>query len=352
MDGSTRQGNGMVTAELTAREQQILFHVIDDFIRHGEPVSSAAVAKRNDVDVSSATVRNTMAALEEAGYLSQPHTSAGRVPTPRGMRNYVDLIASRAWEDSPLGVEFPEPPADDGMRTIARWASSLLSEHTDLAGLVMGPDPRNARIRDVRLVSLGPRRVLAIFVEDDGSTLERITTFEEPVDPKDLVSMQNYLAELGRGETLLRLRARVRGELTETRTRYKRLRRQALAVAHEATREHPVDLHVDGAFKFVEFADDLERIRDILRALEEKEHVIEILDQVCENARSPVTVIGPESGWEVGDDLSFVLCGYYRGPERAGVVGVLGPMRMDYARVIPLVDRVARVLNRELEVRA
>jgi heat-inducible transcriptional repressor len=343
----------MANAELTEREQQVLFHVVDDFIRLGEPVASAAIAAREAINVSSATIRNTMAALEEAGYLLQPHTSAGRIPTPRGLRTYVDFLVRNATPTPGLmDVGLKQPPPEDGGRTVARWASSLLSDHTDLAGLVLGPDPRNARIHDVRLVSLGPRRVLAIFVEEDGSTMERVTTFEEPVDPKDLVPMQNYLAELGRGETLLGLRAHVRGELTETRTRYRRLTRQALAVAHEATQDQPVDLHVDGAFKFVEFADDIEKMRDVLRALEEKERLIEILDQVCEDARQPVTVIGPESGWEVGDDLSFVLCGYYRGSQRAGVVGVVGPMRMDYARVIPLVDQVARVLSRELEVRA
>lgn len=337
-------------SELTERQQNILFHVIDAFIGNGEPVASSAIAKRESVSVSSATVRNVMSELEAGGYLVQPHTSAGRVPTPLGMRVYVDRLLQPKSESQVFRTPVDAPPGEDA-QSVARWAGSVLSEFSHVAGLVLGPDPNNLRIRDVRLVSLGPRRVLAIFVEDDGSTIERVTTFEEPVDPADLIPMQNYLTEIGRGCTLAQMRAKVRTELTETRTTYRRFMRQALAVAHEAARDQRSDLHVEGAFKFVEFADDLERVRDILRALEEKERVIDILDEICD-ARRPVTIIGPESGWDLGDELSFVLCGYYRGNDQAGVVGVVGPMRMDYARVIPLVDHVARVLSKELESRA
>lgn len=340
--------------ELNDREQKVLFHVIDDFIRSGEPVASSAVAKKDTIAVSPATVRNVMGALEDAGYLVQPHTSAGRVPTAQGMRRYVDLLSryGGAHDDRGLeiGTDVEDPPQEDS-RAAARWAGAVLADLSDLAGLVLGPDPNSVRVRDVRLVSLGPRRVLAIFVEDDGSTVERVTTFEEPIHPGDLEPMQNYLTELGRGRTLPQLRARVRSELTETRGHYQRFMTQALAVAHEVGLHHRSDLHVEGAFRFVELASDLERVGQILRALEEKERVIEILDQVCD-ARHPVAIIGPESGWDLADELSFVLCGYYRGPDRAGLVGVLGPMRMDYARVIPLVDHVARVLSTELETSA
>lgn len=339
--------------ELSERERKILFLVIDDFIRHGEPVSSAAVAAHEGVSVSSATVRNVMAELERAGYLVQPHTSAGRIPTATGMRVYVDVLvanAQSALSAANMPIRVDDPDADD-VHAVARWASSVLSELSRGAGLVLGPDPNRVTVSDVRLVALGPRRVLAIFVSDDGTTTERVITFEEPVDPADLLPMQNYLAELGRGETLPALRAKVRSELTETRTRYKKFMRQALAVAHEVIRDHRANLHVEGSFKLVEWAEDASRLRELLRALEEKERVIEILDQVC-HARTPVTIIGPESGWDLGGDLSFVLCGYYRGDNPAGLVGVLGPLRMDYARVIPLVDHVARVLSRELEARA
>ncbi len=340
-------------SELSDRHKKILFLVIDEFITHGEPVASSAVARREGVKVSSATIRNVMADLERNGFLAQPHTSAGRVPTALGFRSYVDVLVSDAGRQS-AAARLPEglaEPDGDDVRAVARWASAVLSQLSEGAGLVLGPDPNRTKIVDVRLVSIDVRRVLAIFVNDDGTTIERVITFEIPIDPHDLVPMQNYLAEIGRGATLPALRTRVRQELTDRRTQYKKFMTQALAVAHEVAREHRADLHVDGTFKFVEWAEDMQRLRDLLQAVEERERVIEILDQVCAE-RVPVTVIGPESGWELGDDLSFVLCGYYKGDDQAGVVGVLGPLRLDYARVIPLVDHVARVLSRELESRA
>lgn len=337
--------------ELSEREQKILLHVIDEFIRSGEPVPSSVVAAHPAVAVSSATVRNVMGGLESAGYLVQPHTSAGRVPTAAGMRRYVDLITRHGEPLDERGLElsagFDDLPPEEPQAAV-KWATAVLADLTELAGIVLGPDPSSSRVRDVRLVSLGPRRVLAIFVEDDGSTVERVTTFEAPVDPADLIRMQNYLAELGRGRTLAQLRTRVRAELTETRGHYQRFMTQALALAHDVGAEKRTDLHVEGVFRIVELARDLDRVSGLLRALEEKERVIQILDQVCD-ARTPVAIIGPETGWDLTDELSFVLCGFYRGADRAGLVGVLGPMRMDYARVIPLVDRVARVLSTELE---
>ena len=337
--------------ELTEREQKVLFHVIDEFIRHGEPVASGTIARKDAIDVSSATVRNVMGALEETGFLVQPHTSAGRVPTALGMRRYVDLLARHGVvaDDAELQIasDMEEPPYENP-RNVARWATGTLADLSELAALVLGPDPATRRVRDVRLVSLGPRRVLSLFVEDDGTTVEHVTTFETPVHPAELVPMQNYLTELGRGRTLSDLRGRVRAELTEARGQYQRFMTNALAVAHDVGLNQRSDLHVEGAFRFVELAGDLERVSAILRALEEKERVIQILDHVCESRR-PVAIIGPESGWDLAEELSFVICGYYRGGDRAGVVGVLGPMRMDYARVIPLVDHVARVLSTEFE---
>lgn len=335
--------------KLTEREQQVLFHVIDAFIGTGAPVSSGAVARRSEISVSSATVRNVLGSLEERGYLVQPHTSAGRVPTALGMRRYVDLLAEYGREHRVelATAELEDPPLEDP-RAIARWAASLLAELSDLAGLMLGPNPRTRRVRDVRLVALDPRRVLSIFIDDDGSTVERVTTFDQPINPADLLPMQNYLSQLGRGLTLSELRARVRKELTDARGVYRRFMMQALVLAHEVGEEQRSDLHVEGAFRFVEMAENLERASALLHALERKELVIQILDQACET-RTPIAVIGPESGWELANDLSFVLCGYYHGADQAGVVGVIGPMRMDYSRVFPLVDHVARVLSTELD---
>lgn len=341
--------------DLTSREETILLHVVRSFIDDGEPVASGAVARSGVVDVSSATIRNVMAELEQKGLLTQPHTSAGRVPTLMAMRYYVDVIAA-GYDKTSHGAEASlnqlrdRPPSE-----VVRLAGSMLSEMTHLAGIVLGPRLERVRLRDVRIVALRPEKLLAVVVTEDGRALERIVVLDEPVDPLTLTRSQNFLSDFVKGRTLRELRERVRHELAEAQSTYHDFVKTALTVsARVAEDEMTTDVHVEGHLNLLEHDDvgsDSERVRELLRALDDRENLVRILDALCE-ARRPVTLIGPEVGGTLGDGFSLVICGYYRGLEQAGLVGILGPVRMNYARMIPLVDRTARMLSRELVIGA
>lgn len=342
----------MGDSELTSREKSILVYVIRSFLEDGEPVSSGAVARSGVVDVSSATIRNSMAELEHKGLLAQPHTSAGRVPTLPALRFFVDAVASfydiDAEVDPGLMRLRDRPPSE-----VARLAGSMLSEMTQLAGIVLGPRLERVRLRDVRIVALRPEKLLAVVVTEDGRALERIVVLDEPVDALILARAQNYLSEFVKGLTLHELRERIRSELAEAQSTYRDFVRTALAVsARVAEDDSTTEVHVEGRLNLLEHQDvsnDAERVRELLRALDDRENLVRILDALCDSRR-PVTLIGPEVGGSLGDGFSLVLCGYYRGLEQAGLVGVLGPVRMNYARMIPLVDRTARMLSRELVI--
>ncbi len=345
----------MESSELTERQKAILVYVVRSYIADGEPVSSGAVVRSGVVEVSSATVRNTMADLEAVGFLEQPHTSAGRIPTLAALRFFVDQVTAEN-AGPPTGVEGElvqlrdRPPSE-----VARLAGLLLSDMTQLAGIVLGPRLERVRLRDVRLVSLRPEKLLAVVVTEDGRALERVVLLESPVDSVTLVRAQNYLSDFVKGNTLAELRERVRRELSEARADYRDYVRTALVVsAQVADQQAPTEVHVEGHLNLLEHADvvaDGDRLRELLRALEDREHLAVILGALCES-RQPMTLIGPEVGGALGDGFSLVICGYYRGLEQAGLVGVLGPVRMNYARMIPLVDRTARMLSRELVIGA
>lgn len=339
---------------LTERQRKILFRVIDEFIVTGEPVSSASVARSRVVDVSSATIRNVMADLEEAGLLFQPHTSAGRVPTPAGTRRYVNFLYEHNTSlQNPsreqLDREFSR--LGDGIESVAKRAGELISRLSSLTSIVSLTSLRKVRLKDIKLSLLGDSRVLVILVAEDGRVYNRVVRMVEPIEQGLLTKIQRYLTDLVGGQTLRAVRRRVEDERHLAEARYRDHVRQALEIGRKALEETPgPEVHVEGTLNIMdhrEFSDDVDRLRELLRALDEKDRVVQLLDKVCETRRSQA-LIGPELGWDLGDDLSLIVCDYYRGDEHMGSIGLLGPIRMDYARVIPLVDYAADVLSREL----
>jgi len=334
--------------DLPERQRQILFFVIADYIVRGEAVASAVVARSGAFEVGSATIRNDMSELEELGYLAQPHTSAGRVPTAQGIRAYVDYLSSRPFlnDASDLGL-----PDSDDVESVAAQAGVILSRLSNMAALVVGPHVAQMRLRDLKLVSITDTRMLAVLVTEDGRVLERMCTLELAVSSITLTRMQNYLSELVAGRTLEQLRRKVRDELTEAQHTYSDYQSAALAVGTQVTRERAETIRVEGLLHFLDFSEltsDVDRLRDLIRGIEQRERLLEILDTLGE-PRGTVAMIGPEMGDDLVRDLGIVISPFYQGADQIGLVGVLGPMRMDYARMIPLVDRVARVLSKSQE---
>ena len=339
---------------LTDRQSKILFRVIDEFIATGEPVASASVARSEVVDVSSATVRNAMAKLEEMGLLFQPHTSAGRIPTPAGTRRYVNHLytQNRALENpyrDTLEREFEGLGA--GVETATKGVGELISRLSHLTSIVSVTSLQKVRLRDINLTLLGEARLLVVLIAEDGRVYNRVVRMQEPLDQSLATQIQNYLSELIGGSTLAEVRRRVEDERRMAEALYHDFIKRALEIGRKALAETPgPEVHVEGTVNILdhqEFSRDLDRLRELLRTLEEKDRVAALLDKVWDAPQSQA-LIGPELEWGLGDDLSLIFCDYYRGNEQMGIIGVLGPIRMDYASVIPLVDYAASVLSREL----
>lgn len=340
---------------LTERQIEIHFAVVELFNRTGEPVGSAAVSRLERIQVSSATVRNVMADLEEQGLLFQPHTSAGRVPTSEGMRFYVDFLiesgrlgggAEPGWGD-----HF-ERLVDNDVETMVRSAGLVISQIAKLTSIVSSPRVSAIRLKELHLAWVSESRVLVILITEDGRVFNRVVRLDQPLDPAALVRMQNYLSELVVGLSLDEVRRKVRAQLRSAESQYRQFVRRALEISQEAlevaTRS---ELFVEGTLHMLEFAElamDIQRVRDVLGGLEDRERVLGVLDGICDSLKVQ-TLIGSELGGDWGADLSLIACGYSKDGLQAGMVGVIGPIRMNYARLIPLVEHTARVLSKELE---
>ena len=348
---------------LTERHQKILTQIVHHFVQHGEPVSSKSILESGVVAVSSATIRNVMSELELLGLLEQPHTSAGRIPTARGLRQYVDqLHAQRRPLDQAYDAELRRafgPGGPHNLDEVARRLSALLSQLAELTSMVSLPQLHNVRLSDLRLSELSHQRVLVMLITDDDRVHHRIIPVEQPIAPEQLVRMQNYLAELAVGLTLEQVRQRVRRELSAIELEYSAMMyRTALQIGREALEVARPEVYVEGALKFfdhAEFSADTARLRDVLNLLEDKERVLTLLERLCDapptavTASEPLVFIGPEVPWEGSQDMGVIVCGYERHGDLVGMVGLVGPMRMNYDRIIPLVAHTARMLSRTLE---
>lgn len=341
-------GHPPLQALLDDRSRRVLAAIVRDYIHGGEPVGSHAIARRPDVDVSSATVRAVMADLEEMGYLEKPHTSAGRIPTAAGYRYYVDALL-RVKQPLPEEREQIEREAHqagqvEGLMTAASRVLHTLTKH---AGVVVAPRPQSERLQRIEFLQLREGRALAVLVSRTGAVRNRLLNLPR-VSPSELDSAANYLNSLVEGLTLPEAQARVRSELERDRRELSELQARALALGAQAVQLDERAMHIEGQASFLEEKSlDIEKMRALFRALQEKERLLSVLDRTLE-AEELRIFIGAESGI-VEPDLAIVAAPYRLKGEVVGALGVIGPTRMDYSRVIPLVELTARTVGMTLE---
>jgi heat-inducible transcriptional repressor len=341
---------------LEDRARRVLGAIVRDYIQSGEPVGSHAIARRPEMDVSSATVRAVMADLEELGYLEKPHTSAGRIPTPQGFRYYVDALL-RVKPPLPEEREQIERRAHeasaqvDGLMTAASRVLHSLTHH---AGVVVAPRPQSERLQRIEFLQLREGRVLAVLVSRSGAVRNRLLVQAQPTSAAELERSANYLNSLIADLTLGEAQARLRTELERDRRELDELKARALALGAQAVQlEQPV-VHIEGQASLLEekaLTQDLVKMRALFQALEEKESLLRVLDRTLE-AEELRIFIGAESGIVTPDlaaDLSIVAAPYRLKGEVVGALGVIGPTRMDYSRVVPLVELTARTIGMTLD---
>ena len=336
-----------VRDRLDERSRRVLGAIVRDYIQSGEPVGSHAIARRADVDVSSATVRAVMADLEELGFLEKPHTSAGRIPTSRGYRYFVDTLL-RLKPPLPEEREQIERQAHEATQLDALMAnaSRVLHSLTRHAGVVAAPRPQSERLSRIEFLQLREGRVLAVLVSRSGAVRNRLLML--PANFGELEHAANYLNSLIDGLTLAEAQARVRREMERDRSELSELQARALALGVQAVQSEEALLHIEGQASLLDDKGlDLAKIRSLFRALDEKQQLIDVLDRTLA-AEELRIYIGAESGI-VEPDLAIVAAPYRLNGEVVGALGVIGPTRMDYARVVPLVELTAKAVGMTLD---
>ena len=337
---------------LPKRLHTLLIAMVKEFITSAEPVGSAQVAARHQLGVRSAMVRNLAAELEESGYLRQPHTSAGRVPTDRAFRYYVDHLsgASRIGFEDRAQIEFHYSSGPRDVAEVLRDTPRLLSLLTGQAALATAPRLEAVTLEGVNFVRLRQSQVLAVFIVKSGTTYNRIVDTARDHQQPELDRMARYLNESLEGRTLEQARAWIEAELKQEPS-YDQFMHEALTIGEAiAGQVGRPELYVEGGLQAIEqpeFA-DRQRMRDLLRALDDKTALLELLEKVFERDGLVVS-IGSENDDPRLMSLSVVAASYASGSTTLGGLAIVGPVRMDYDRVIPLVEYTARALTRVIE---
>ncbi len=337
--------------ELTDRAREIFRAVVDGYVENGMPVGSKTIAAASGLKLSPASIRSVMQELEELGLLASPHTSAGRVPTDRGLRLFVDGMM-QALEPSAEERAAIERRAGRGgpVEEALAATTAALSGLSACAGLVMVPK-RELALRSIGFVALSPTQGMAVIVSEDGSVENRVIRLPEGMTPSALVEAGNYMTATLGGLTLAEARARIEREMAEERALVDGAARalvdQGLAVWSEDGARRPV-LIVRGQGRLIDAAAvaDLERVRDLLDDLDGKQEIANLLDSARAGAATRIFIGAENKLFALSG--SSVIARPFRGPggRVVGVVGVIGPTRLNYARVVPMVDFTAATLAR------
>jgi heat-inducible transcriptional repressor len=351
----TTRTNDNKTAEPSERGGLILRALVQSYIRDGQPVGSRTLAKSTGLSLSAASIRNVMSDLEELGFIAAPHTSAGRVPTPRGYRFFVDTLLkmqeSGATDLSELQKQIMlEDTADS--REMAASVSSLLSSMTEMAGLVTLPRVSQVVLRQVEFLPISNRRVLAILVVNDHDVQNRILHLDREYSESELKRAANYLNQTYAGKELNTVRDLVIEEMRATQQTMNQLMVDTISIAQQALKveKQAPEYVMAGEMQLMNFHDlsDIDKLKQLFEAFNQKREILGLLDQsiVADGVK---IFIGEESGYQLLGDCSIVTAPYRVDDEIVGVLGVIGPTRMAYERVIPIVDVTAKLVGAALK---
>jgi heat-inducible transcriptional repressor len=336
------------------RAREVLLAVIDDFIKHGEPVGSRTVSKRKDIDVSSATIRNIMSDLEEIGFLTQPHTSAGRIPTDNAFRFYVDSLikVSDLTRNEELEIERSVRPQSSEVKDVIKETSRVLSEMSQYIALVSTPSFTDTVFKQIDFVRLSGSKILTILVSSSGMIYNKIINTEEGLDQEKLDWMSRYLNDVLSDLTLVEVRGKILDEMQKEKNLYDEMLIKALAISDKVINEEIIDdeIFIEGSTNIFSHPDftDVDKMRRIFKAFENKHYLLKILERVAK-ANGIKVFIGSESKIKYISDCTIIASPYEKGGQVLGSIGVIGPMRMDYAKIIPVVDFAASLVTRFLE---
>jgi heat-inducible transcriptional repressor len=335
--------------DITQRHREILEILISDYIASAQPVGSRAIARKHREHISPATVRNIMADLTDLGLLRQPHVSAGRMPTDAGMRLYVDaLLKQRNLTPAEKDAIRQRCAGDERrMDAVLTRTSRMLAAVSHYAGIVVAPDAARVIFKQIEFVPLSRGRLLGIFVSQDGAVQNRLIEVGEEFTYPEIERINNYCNQMFGGLSLEDALEKARRELEAERADYDKLLKNAMSLSKELLDFISTgEVLLEGEMQLLsepEFA-EAESFRRVIQAIEEKGKMVRLLER-CREGKGVRVFIGADARIEGVDSVGIVSAPYMKDGNVVGALGVIGPMRMDYSRVVPIVDFTAKVLS-------
>lgn len=345
------------SSQLSERSLYLFKTLVEHFIQDGAPVGSRTLSKDLSLNLSPATIRNVMADLEDFGLLDSPHTSAGRVPTAKGYRLFVDSLL-RVNDLNSIEVEKIAKELDPGndFKSLMQRTSSMLSDITQLAGVVMLPRTEQSKLQHIEFVVLSGNRVLVILVVNDREVQNRIINTSRTYSASELQEASNYLNDIFAGKDLTYVRANILDELEKTKEQLSQSMQTAMEMAqlafdYEKSKVDSDELFFSGETNLMDIAElcEVDKLKKLFNTFNQKRDILHLLEQAI-SADGIQIFIGEESGHDVLDNCSVVTSPYEVDGKILGVLGVIGPTRMHYERVIPIVDITAKMLGSALNL--
>ncbi len=330
------------------RSKSLLKTLIEHYIADGQPVGSRALSKFSGLDLSAATIRNVMADLEDMGFVASPHTSAGRIPTPKGYRLFVDTMLTVKPVEEIMAHEAQDAIQADAPQRVVAAAAQVLSNLSNFAGVVMTPR-RSEVFKQVEFLRLSEKRVLLILVTPEGDVQNRIILTERDYGPSELIEASNYLNSQFAGLSFFAVKEKLRQELEGIRSGISSLMEAALKVGAENTKPDS-NMIISGERRLLNVGDlssDMVKLKQLFGMFEEKTELLQLLD-VSSRAEGVQVFIGGESELVPMEDMAVITAPYSVDGRIVGTLGVIGPTRMAYERVIPIVDITSKLLSSAL----
>lgn len=352
----------MKKSELSARDQEVLRAVVNTFVETGEPVGSRTLSKRIAIGMSPATIRNVMSDLAESGYLTKPHASAGRLPTDLGYRVFVDALmeSHRITSEEQASIRQSYAKGLSQVEQVVVQASKILSELTNQAGIALLPGREQLQFQHIQFIRMTSQRILVVVVSKSGVVQNRVVQSDEDFSQGELDRISRYLNDKFSGLSLREIREKVLEQMGQERDYidllYKRaadLSRLTFLEDEESPDPSGDSLFVEGASRVYsqpDFASDFEKLQNLYRAFEEKGKIVRILDG-CLDTEDVSVLIGSENDIEGMSDCSLVAHSYFIDDRPLGTIGIIGPKRMRYDRMVSLVEWTADAMSRFLSSR-
>ena len=335
------------------RAKQILSAIINNYIEEGTPIGSKKLSTYNRFNLSPATIRNVMSDLEGLGFISSPHTSAGRIPTSKGYRFFIDRLLELQPVDSNEIASIKETISQtkSSNKDLATNVSTILSAITQLAGIVTVPKKHKSTLKEIDFIPLSEQRVLAILVINDSEVENKILQMKRNYSRDELQISANYLNQNYVGRSFEYIKNNLLTKLKETSALANSLMNNIINIADELlTNQNKDEYVVTGKNKLLDFEElsDINQLKDLFDAFNEQQQLLQLLDKSMSTSNIQI-FIGQESGYRIFDNCTLITAPYTNEMGSVGVLGVIGPTRIAYQRVIPIVDVTAKLLSQSLK---